>query len=103
LYGGAGFDTLIGGTGDDLMAGDFNADRFVFEAGHGNDIILDFDANNGFELMDFSNFAVFDSVGSVLAAAQQVSTDVLITTGVDSSIRLIDVTLADLGTDDFVF
>ncbi len=103
LYGGAGFDTLIGGAGDDLMAGDFNADRFVFEAGHGNDTIEDFEATNGFELMDFSNFAALDSVDTVLASAQQNGADVLITTGVESSILLIDVTLADLGADDFVF
>ena len=103
LYGGAGFDTLVGGTGDDLMAGDFNADRFVFEVDHGNDTIRDFDANNAYELMDFSNLSIFDTVNSVLAASQQVGSDVLITTGSSSSIRLLDVNLADLGADDFVF
>ena len=103
LYGGAGFDTLVGGAGDDLMAGDFNADRFVFDVDHGNDTIQDFDANNGFELMDFSNLAVFDTVNSVLAASQQIGADVLITTGSNSSIRLLDVNIADLGVDDFVF
>ncbi|WP_299728115.1 calcium-binding protein [uncultured Tateyamaria sp.] len=103
LFGGAGFDTLVGGTGDDLMAGDFNADRFVFETDHGNDTIRDFDANNAFELMDFSNLSAFDTVNSVLAVSQQVGSDVLITTGSNSSIRLLDVNLADLGVDDFVF
>ncbi|MEM6371431.1 MAG: calcium-binding protein [Pseudomonadota bacterium] len=103
LFGGAGFDTLIGGSGDDLLAGDFNADRFVFSDDHGNDTISDFDATNGFELMDFSNLSLFATVDDVLSAAQQTGTDVLITTGADSSIRLLDVTLSDLGIDDFVF
>ena len=103
LYGGAGFDTLIGGAGDDLLVGDFNADRFVFEAGHGHDTIADFDAINGFELIDFANFSGFNAPGTVLSVAEQVGGDVLITTGADSSIRLLDVMLVDLGADDFVF
>ncbi|MEP1353825.1 MAG: hypothetical protein ABJX32_02940 [Tateyamaria sp.] len=70
---------------------------------HGNDTIEGFEVTNGFELMDFSNFAALDSVDTVLASAQQNGADVLITTGVESSILLIGVTLADLGADDFVF
>ena len=103
IYGGAGFDTLVGGNGDDLLAGDFNADRFVFEVDHGNDTIGDFDATNEFELMDFSDLPAFASANSVLAASQQLGADVLITTGIDTSILLLGVSLADLGADDFVF
>jgi hypothetical protein len=94
---------LIGGAGDDLLVGDFNADRFVFEAGHGHDTIADFDAINGFELIDFANFSAFNAPATVLGAAEQVGGDVLITTGAESSIRLLDVMLVDLGADDFVF
>jgi Ca2+-binding RTX toxin-like protein len=106
LYGGAGFDTLVGGQGDDLLFGNFNADRFVFVSGHGNDTIADFNATNILEVMDFTGFAGFsgfDSTDSILGAARQVGQDVLITTGANSSIRLVRVDLDDLGADDFLF
>lgn len=103
VYGGSGFDTLIGGRGDDILAGDFNADYFVFETDHGNDTITDFEANNAFEVIDFSELSGLNSLSAVLAVSQQVGADVLITTGSNNSIRLLDVVLADLGADDFVF
>lgn len=103
LYGGAGFDTIIGGSGDDLMYGNFNADRFVFETDHGHDTIGDFNATNAFELMDFSGFDGLDSVSDVLEIAEQIGRDLLLTTGTSSSILLIDVRLAQLGADDFIF
>lgn len=103
LYGGAGFDTLVGGSGDDLLAGDFNADRFVFETDHGDDTILDFDATNVFELIDLSSLAGFETLENVLNASQQIGSDVLITTGADSSILLIGVQLSDLDAADFLF
>lgn len=103
LYGGAGFDTLVGGSGHDLMEGNFNADRFVFANNHGNDTITDFNANNNFELLDFTGLSGFNSVADVLSAANQVSRDVVIDTGSGSSIRLINVDLDDLDAMDFLF
>ena len=42
LQGGAGKDTLAGGTGDDrLYGGDSEADTYVFEKGHGKDVVSD--------------------------------------------------------------
>ncbi|ORF09532.1 hypothetical protein BGI03_00695 [Snodgrassella alvi] len=42
LKGGSGYDVLIGGSGNDkLYGGDHEKDRYVFEAGHGQDIIID--------------------------------------------------------------
>lgn len=43
LKGGWGFDTLIGGLGDDKLRGGPMADVFLFAAGHGSDVITDFD------------------------------------------------------------
>ena len=103
LYGGSGFDTIVGGGGDDLLYGNFNADRFVFEAGHGNDTIGDFIADNAFELMDFSNFAGFDSLSDILGVAQQVGNNVILNTGPDSSILLLNLQVSDLNADDFLF
>ncbi|KEQ00915.1 Hemolysin-type calcium-binding repeat (2 copies), partial [Snodgrassella alvi SCGC AB-598-J21] len=42
LKGGSGYDVLIGGSGNDkLYGGDYEKDRYVFEAGHGQDTIVD--------------------------------------------------------------
>ncbi|WP_420089011.1 calcium-binding protein, partial [Snodgrassella alvi] len=42
LKGGSGYDVLIGGSGNDkLYGGDHEKDRYVFEAGHGQDTIID--------------------------------------------------------------
>ena len=42
LYGGEGKDTLDGGRGDDyLEGGDFGSDTYVFQAGHGKDLVAE--------------------------------------------------------------
>lgn len=43
LWGGDGVDQLIGGTGDDTVGGGAGADLFVFEDGHGQDVVMGFD------------------------------------------------------------
>ena len=42
LYGGDGSDTLTGGAGDDRLHGEGGSDSFVFNAGEGQDIVVDF-------------------------------------------------------------
>jgi len=103
LGGNAGFDTLIGGAGDDELWGDFNADRFVFADGHGHDVIFGFDALNPFEVLDFSGLSLFGATTDVMLSAIQDGNDVLIDTGPDSSILLVNVDLADLDGLDFLF
>lgn len=103
LYGNAGFDTLIGGEGNDLLSGNYNADRFVFADGHGHDEITDFDATNDFEVLDFRLVTSLASTTDVMEAAVQSGLDVIITTGVDSTIRLRGVDLGDLDGADFLF
>jgi Ca2+-binding RTX toxin-like protein len=43
LFGGAGDDILVGGQGGDVLSGGAGADVFVFDGGHGPDVIVDFD------------------------------------------------------------
>ncbi|MFM2450655.1 MAG: hypothetical protein RIS44_3105 [Pseudomonadota bacterium] len=43
LYGGEDADVLEGGTGSDLLKGDLGNDTYNFQAGFGNDTIIDFD------------------------------------------------------------
>ncbi|QXT39847.1 calcium-binding protein [Gymnodinialimonas ceratoperidinii] len=103
LVGGGGFDTLIGGAGNDTMEGNFNADRFHFDDGHGDDVILDFDAGNDAEKLVFTELATMNSYADVLTASVQKGADVLIDTGGGSSILLQDVSLLDLDVQDFLF
>lgn len=41
LMGNYGNDTLIGGSGDDYLFGGEGKDRYIFQAGHGHDVIED--------------------------------------------------------------
>ena len=41
LYGNNGIDTLNGGAGNDFLDGGYSADRYLFQHGHGQDIIAD--------------------------------------------------------------
>ncbi|AKS46651.1 Ca2+-binding protein, RTX toxin-related [Octadecabacter temperatus] len=103
LYGGSGFDTVVGGAGDDTLAGNFNADRFVFEDNHGHDIILDFDANNTLERIDFARVDQIVNYADVLNAMTQIGDHVVIITGTNSSVLIenVDINLLDEG--DFLF
>lgn len=109
LNGGSGFDTLEGGTGDDELFGRYNADTFLFADGHGNDTIADFSALNNFEKIDLSGVSTLtelsdlDLGSTTNGAATQSGSNVVIDTGVGSSITLIDVTLSDLDALDFIF
>ncbi|MGC1497070.1 MAG: calcium-binding protein [Sulfitobacter sp.] len=109
INGGAGFDTISGGTGDDLVFGRFNADTFVFEDGHGNDTVADFNALNNFERIDLSGISAITSLADLdlgsntNGAATQVGANVLIDTGGGNMITLNSVNLADLDSNDFIF
>ena len=90
ISGGAGFDTITGGTGDDVMFGRFNADTFVFEDGHGSDVIGDFNALNNFERIDLNGIGAISAIGDLGdlelgnasgGGATQVGLDVVIDTG----------------------
>lgn len=103
IHGGAGFDTIIGGAHADTLWGRLHADRFVFADGHGHDRIMDFDARNALEVLDFSQLTTLGSTTDVLLAARQVGADVVIDTSDVSSIRLVGVNLDDLDGTDFLF
>lgn len=103
IVGGGGYDTLIGGAGNDTMEGNVNADLFVFEDGHGADVILDFNATNNGEKLVFSELSTMNTYADVMTAAVQQGANVFIDTGSGNSILLEDVLLADLHATDFTF
>jgi len=40
LYGNGGSDTLNGGAGNDYLAGGDSADRYLFQQGHGQQMVM---------------------------------------------------------------
>jgi Ca2+-binding RTX toxin-like protein len=103
LRGNAGNDVLIGGAGDDFLSGGTGNDTFVFAPGFGRDTIRDFAAGSTIgDVIQFDS-NVFSSFAAVLAAAQQVGTDVTITADASNALTLKNVTLANLNINDFQF
>lgn len=105
MIGGNGKDTFKGGSGDDEMTGGKGADTFVFQNKFGDDVITDFGARNNSEVIDLSSVTQIkhwnDLANNHMEQAANGS-DVTISQGVNS-ITLIDVDLADLGANDFLF
>ena len=74
--------------------------------GAGNDTLLGnagFDALNPFEVLDFSGLSLFGATTDVMESAILDGNNVLIDTGPDSSILLVNVDLADLDGLGFLF
>ena len=104
LDGRGGFDILAGGAGDDTLIGGFNADTFVFEDGFGNDTIEDFSATNDFEKIDLSAVSEIADLSDLIDNhMSQVGLDVVIDDGLGNTITLLNVTLSNLDSADFIF
>ena len=97
MNGNRGDDTLDGGAGDDTLRGSAGSDTFIFSEGTGDDIVLDFRAN---DLLDLSNTATdFTSLADVQAAATETEAGLLIDLGGGDSVLLIGHSLSILSTD----
>ena len=101
---GGGDDVINGGAGGDVLFGEAGSDTFVFQAGvTGHDTVGDFVAGAGTEdVLQFAS-SVFTDADAVLAAADTVGGNTVITVDGDTSITLLNVTKADLHQDDFAF
>jgi Ca2+-binding RTX toxin-like protein len=102
IRGGAGNDILTGGAGNDVLSGGDGKDKFVFTVGCGHDTITDFVA--GPASVDVVQMkGLFANFSQVLAASQQVGSDVVITFNANDSLTLSNVTLASLAANDFLY
>ena len=103
----AGDDTLEGGAGDDILYGQGGNDRFIFSDGFGNDVIMDFRANNDLEKIDLSAVSAITDWADLTNPGNphmtQVGTDVVIDDFAGNTITLEGVNLADMDEADFVF
>ena len=91
--GGAGNDTLNGGSGNDV---------FIFRPSFGIDVINAFDDSTTNDIIEVSS-AIFANFAAVQAASAQVGADVVITASPSDAITLKNYNLANLGADDFRF
>jgi Ca2+-binding RTX toxin-like protein len=99
--GGVGNDLISGDRGDDTLAGGKNSDTFMFRAGFGHDLVLDF-KDQGNDLMRFSR-DLFINYSDLQDHMRQAGTDVLIAAEDGSTIVLAATSLASLTAADFVF
>jgi Ca2+-binding RTX toxin-like protein len=95
LRGGDGNDQLFGGLGNDVLTGGVGIDTFIFAADSGNDRITDF--NRTQDIIKFEA-DIFADVASILDAATQVGSNVVIAYGEGSTLTLNNVSLANLST-----
>ncbi|MBW8725880.1 MAG: M10 family metallopeptidase C-terminal domain-containing protein [Inquilinus limosus] len=104
LTGGSGDDRIIGRGGDDTLTGGAGSDVFTYDTrGFGDDVVTDFNANG--DRVDLSFLNVGD-LGSLQPFLVQDGPDVVILLHWNSqaeTIRLSNVSLADLSAADFVF
>ncbi|EJN08763.1 Ca2+-binding protein, RTX toxin [Bradyrhizobium sp. YR681] len=104
LVGGLDSDVLIGGAGNDVLTGGTGGDIFVVGVDDGSDTITDFTAGSGtdHDMVRFDR-TMFADFASVIAAASQSGSDVVITLGNGDSLTLQNVDLAALTADNFEF
>ena len=86
------------------IAGNFNADTFIFEDNFGIDVIQDFDVSNQFERIDLSGVTnITDFQDLVTNHLSQQGNNTTITLDNNNIITLLDVNASTLGTSDFIF
>lgn len=102
LRGLGGADLLIDGKGNDRLFGGELGDTFMFKAGHGHDVIADFDAVEG-DHIDLSGIAAIKNFKDLVNHHLDVSGDDLSIAAGDDLIRIKNADEADLeaGTFDF--
>ncbi len=90
LYGGPGNDTLSGDRGDDTLHGGPGADAFLLRLGGGQDVVMDFSILEGDRIVIEGGAAPTFTTGA--------AGELIIGLSDGSSVRLIGVSFADLGS-----
>ncbi len=103
LAGGSGNDTITGNAGNDYMIGGAGRDSFVQHANDGWDVIGDFQAGTGGDVVDIRSIAGFTSLNDVLTHSSQEGADLSIDFGGISSIKLMGIDRNTLTADNFLF
>lgn len=99
LIGGSGNDVLFGGAGTDRLRGNHGMDSFVFRAGEGRDIVLDFE--NDIDIIRLGGFG-FSDAAEALAQATDVVGNVRFGFDDGSVLIVMNTTKAELADDVFI-
>lgn len=102
MHGGEGNDQLLAGFGDDGLWGDTGNDQFVFDGPSGHDRIYDFKLSGDADVIELRG-GLFADFNALLASAQQVGDDTVISFDAEESLTLENVTLTSLNQTDFLF
>jgi len=93
-------DTLLGGTGNDILFGGRGADEFVYDTQtDGQDTILDFTI--GADTIDLGSNAAFDSLAEILAVGSQDGLNTVFDFGNGNTLTLENSVLTELTEDEF--
>ncbi|WGR78361.1 MULTISPECIES: Ig-like domain-containing protein [unclassified Bradyrhizobium] len=95
IVGNAGDNLIDGGRGNDVLTGGAGRDTFVVNAGNGNDVVTDFQAGAGGDVLQLNNTG-FKTFTDVTAAMKQVGTDLVLTIGSGETITLENTSLQNL-------
>lgn len=97
ISGASGRQTIDGGLGDDVLRGGGGADTFLFKAGNGSDLILDFSADDNVRLTGYG----FSSFADVKANMVQSGSDVRLNLGSNEFLVFANTTVDQLKADQF--
>ncbi|MGY2933802.1 Ca2+-binding RTX toxin-like protein [Bradyrhizobium sp. GM6.1] len=78
IVGNAGDNVIDGARGNDVLTGGAGRDTFVVNAGNGSDIVTDFQAGSGGDILQLNNTGL-KTFTDVTAAMKQVGTDLVLT------------------------
>jgi len=95
IVGNAGDNRIDGGYGNDVLTGGGGSDTFVISQGKGSDLITDFHAGPGGDVLQF-NGTGFKTFADVTAAMKQLGTDVVVALGNNETLTLENTTIKDI-------
>ena len=90
-----------GASSDDTITGGVGADAFVFDPGHGNDVVTDF--TDGKDLIDLSAFSTISGFSDLTITSDENGVTIDLGAHGGGTILLQGVAIADLGAEDFRF
>lgn len=103
LSGGDGNDIVRGGKGNDELMGGAGSDMFVFKDSDGANVVGDFDALDGDEVIDLGAVSAITDFADLAANHMaQSGQNVAINDGDGTTVMLLGVDVADLDTTDFL-
>jgi Ca2+-binding RTX toxin-like protein len=105
LVGDGGANILQGQGGDDYLVGGGGADVFMFAAGAGRDVIVDFTpaSHDVIQIASNANGSGITSYATLRSHLSQVGSSVFIDLGLNAGVEIYNTTVAQLSASDFIF